>query len=246
MKNELKTFSKELDENNLNYFCQRYYEAEIGRFLRLDPENSPASSPYAYCVNNPLRFTDPTGERMMESKKESPVDAGDPSWWTFIHMEQLRRQSKLMNAMRSLEKMLDQITYDDWESYHPGGKITLDDILNAISWLKENSGFLATIDYWAEVSKFEYMIVEHLGKSVAGNPKNEILTIWEFKINKMQWNKTWSLRKSFAHEFAEIIWLRAHGWTRTDLSWWNIIHRKANNSGHLFANRWVYFYFYRK
>ncbi len=57
---------KEFDENNLNYFCQRYYEAEIGRFLSLDPfggyiEVPQSQNRYAYCVNNPLRFTDPLG-----------------------------------------------------------------------------------------------------------------------------------------------------------------------------------------
>ena len=53
---------QEIDsEMDLNYFCQRYYDPEIGRFMELDPLNSLASSPYAYCLNNPLRFTDPTG-----------------------------------------------------------------------------------------------------------------------------------------------------------------------------------------
>ncbi len=54
---------KEFDsEMGLNYFCQRYYEPEIGRFMTLDPQGSPASSPYAYCANKPLEFIDPTGE----------------------------------------------------------------------------------------------------------------------------------------------------------------------------------------
>ena len=53
---------KEYDsEMGLNYFCQRYYDPEIGRFMALDPQGSPASSPYAYCSNNPLIFSDPTG-----------------------------------------------------------------------------------------------------------------------------------------------------------------------------------------
>jgi len=54
---------KEFDsEMGLNYFCQRYYDPEIGRFTTLDPQNSPTASPYAYCANCPLVFVDPTGE----------------------------------------------------------------------------------------------------------------------------------------------------------------------------------------
>ncbi|GAJ16609.1 unnamed protein product, partial [marine sediment metagenome] len=33
-------------EMGLNYFCQRYYDPEIGRFTTLDPQNSPTASPY--------------------------------------------------------------------------------------------------------------------------------------------------------------------------------------------------------
>ncbi len=52
---------KELDETGLNYFCLRYYDTQIGRFITLDPINKPTVSSYEYCYNNPLRYTDPSG-----------------------------------------------------------------------------------------------------------------------------------------------------------------------------------------
>jgi RHS repeat-associated protein len=58
---------KEFDsEMGLNYFCQRYYDPEIGRFMELDPFNGYAKIPqslnrYAYCMNNPLKYVDPSG-----------------------------------------------------------------------------------------------------------------------------------------------------------------------------------------
>jgi RHS repeat-associated protein len=58
---------KELDdENDLNWydFGPRPYDPEVGRFLCPDrfADKYPGISPYAYCFNNPLRFTDVTGD----------------------------------------------------------------------------------------------------------------------------------------------------------------------------------------
>ncbi len=85
---------KELDsETGLNYFCQRYYDPQTGRFTQLDPQDSPAASPYEYCTNNPLKFTDPTGLTKMAEEMEWKMEImaawkaglrghyGAPSWW---------------------------------------------------------------------------------------------------------------------------------------------------------------------
>ncbi len=60
---------KERDvESSLDYFGARYYSARLGRFTGVDPANAGAvpSVPqswngYAYAINNPLAFIDPTG-----------------------------------------------------------------------------------------------------------------------------------------------------------------------------------------
>jgi RHS repeat-associated protein len=57
---------KELDmEHGLNLydFEARTYDPAIGRFTSVDPmaEKYYNVSPYAYCLNNPVRFVDPTG-----------------------------------------------------------------------------------------------------------------------------------------------------------------------------------------
>jgi len=51
----------------LYYIGARWMDPELGRFISLDPQLGSLSAPqsmnrYVYCVNNPLRFTDPTGE----------------------------------------------------------------------------------------------------------------------------------------------------------------------------------------
>ncbi|MBL7960933.1 RHS repeat-associated core domain-containing protein [bacterium] len=52
---------KERDaESGLDYFGARYYNAEIGRWMSVDPLNQYASG-YVYVGNNPIRMIDPTG-----------------------------------------------------------------------------------------------------------------------------------------------------------------------------------------
>ncbi|NMC58861.1 MAG: RHS repeat-associated core domain-containing protein, partial [Candidatus Methanofastidiosa archaeon] len=53
-------------EIGLYYFGARWYDASLGRFISEDPLKgsmiSPQSqNPYVYCMNNPLRYIDPTG-----------------------------------------------------------------------------------------------------------------------------------------------------------------------------------------
>jgi len=54
------------DETDLYYYGARYYDAEIGRFTTTDNLagniNNPQSlNKYIYVLNNPLKYTDPTG-----------------------------------------------------------------------------------------------------------------------------------------------------------------------------------------
>ncbi len=60
---------KERDkESSLDYFGARYFSARLGRFTGVDPANAGADplvpqswNGYAYAINNPLAFIDPTG-----------------------------------------------------------------------------------------------------------------------------------------------------------------------------------------
>ncbi|MBU7027823.1 MAG: hypothetical protein HXS48_12880, partial [Theionarchaea archaeon] len=57
---------KERDATGLYYYGARYYDPEIGRFITRDPLGGVTLKPqslnrYTYCVNNPLKYVDPTG-----------------------------------------------------------------------------------------------------------------------------------------------------------------------------------------
>ena len=69
---------KELDQMhglNLYDYSARYYESAVGRFTTVDPlaEIYYSWSPYAYVMNNPLKYVDPTG---MYSTAEWKIDHG--------------------------------------------------------------------------------------------------------------------------------------------------------------------------
>ncbi|MBN1691912.1 MAG: RHS repeat-associated core domain-containing protein [Dehalococcoidia bacterium] len=55
-----------LDETGLYFYNARYYDAVIGRFISPDilvarPWNPQSFNRYSYCLNNPLKYADPSG-----------------------------------------------------------------------------------------------------------------------------------------------------------------------------------------
>jgi len=66
--NDYKFTGKEQDEDTgLYYYEARYYDADIGRFVSVDPWAGDISDPqslnkYSYVKNNPLKYVDPEGE----------------------------------------------------------------------------------------------------------------------------------------------------------------------------------------
>ena len=64
-------------ESGLYYYGARYFDPELGRFIQPDTTIPDLGNPqsynrYAYCVNNPLRYTDPSGHWGQEAS----------DWWS--------------------------------------------------------------------------------------------------------------------------------------------------------------------
>jgi RHS repeat-associated protein len=67
-----------LDQSGLYYYGARYYDAMIGRFISPDtivpnPANPQTLNRYSYCLNNPLRYIDPSGHVGEEPQTESEL-----------------------------------------------------------------------------------------------------------------------------------------------------------------------------
>lgn len=79
---------KERDaESGNDYFNARYYASSMGRFLSPDPlgghlEYPQSLNKYAYVMNNPLRYTDPTGMDLQEvCTGKGSATCGKSHWW---------------------------------------------------------------------------------------------------------------------------------------------------------------------
>jgi RHS repeat-associated protein len=78
--------AKELDEETgLYYYGARYFDSRVSVWLGCDPmwEKYPNVSVYAYCLNNPAKFIDPTGmgpeERVRYAKGMSGISYPSPN-----------------------------------------------------------------------------------------------------------------------------------------------------------------------
>ena len=80
--NARKFTGKEFDaDSNLYYYAARYYDPYIGRFTQRDPIGDGVNW-YAYTYNNPLKYTDPTGQlAKVRDLSGSPVELMHSVFW---------------------------------------------------------------------------------------------------------------------------------------------------------------------
>lgn len=64
---------QEKDSTGLYYYGARYYDPHLGRFLSVDP----LGDDYTYCLNNPIKYTDPTGKLPKNFEEGMPIYSRD-------------------------------------------------------------------------------------------------------------------------------------------------------------------------
>ena len=70
---EFKFSGKPLDlETGYSYFGARYLDSKLGIWLSVDPlsDKYPSLSPYVYTANNPIRYIDPDGRKIVPTNSE--------------------------------------------------------------------------------------------------------------------------------------------------------------------------------
>lgn len=114
---------KEMDRTGLYYYGARYYDPEIGRFITRDAvkgdcENPQSLNLYSYCLNNPLRYTDPLG-----FEEDDPDDIVDEIFKHLfgINLDDLGKdinsyfvdeEGNPLNALDGLAKLMDDLGID--------------------------------------------------------------------------------------------------------------------------------------
>ena len=105
---------KELDDNDLYYFVNRYYNPDSGRFLETDSVYSNPS--YVYANNNPLLYVDPDGRNELIE---------NPEW---IEKNPMVRGIKddVVGAVRRIEQENPELSNSEvltrWRSYQLSNK----------------------------------------------------------------------------------------------------------------------------
>ena len=71
-----------LDPTGLYHMRARQHDSSSGRFLTVDPANSPVGRPYvstyAYALDNPLRYVDPSGRESAPPSTSAPLSTSCP------------------------------------------------------------------------------------------------------------------------------------------------------------------------
>ncbi|MBU7046623.1 MAG: RHS repeat-associated core domain-containing protein, partial [Theionarchaea archaeon] len=98
------------DVIDLYYYGARYYNPRIGRFITRDTASGSQDAPqtlnkYAYCLNNPLTYVDPTG-----NESEDPVwDAFNNIDWSLVPLDEIQElidEGDLLGALVLLVEAL--------------------------------------------------------------------------------------------------------------------------------------------
>ena len=105
-----------LDSTGLYYYGARYYDPTIGRFISpdtivQDPANPQSFNRYSYCLNNPLKYVDPTGNNV-NIYGIDPTKLGDLTPGQMLAIMADENTAPLLMAWLELEKAVPKLASD--------------------------------------------------------------------------------------------------------------------------------------
>jgi RHS repeat-associated protein len=107
-----------LDGTGLYYYGARYYDANIGRFISADtivpnPANPQCFNRYSYCLNNPLKYTDPTGHWSWGDVWGWVVDTAGDAWNGFVNYV----VEPIVNAVQPVAETVGNNVSSGWDTF---------------------------------------------------------------------------------------------------------------------------------
>lgn len=163
-------------ETGLVYMQARYYDADVGRFLSVDPVSSFAAGKYTYANSNPHRFIDPDGRASDDTNESCNIECKRAR-----QQERERKHSEPYGAV-----WIGSVPADASSSPSPGGSSNSGQQLSYKEWAPPSHGSNGAITYsiiWKldKVSVLGGYIIQKLvitgTGSSPGFPVN--LTSWE-------------------------------------------------------------------
>jgi len=102
---------KEKDSTGLYYYGTRYYDPERGRFITRDILTGKKDAPqtmnrYVYCLNNPLKYTDPAGLDPQETVEEIFDNLLDIDSEEYAEIQALIDAEKYLEALAKIIELL--------------------------------------------------------------------------------------------------------------------------------------------
>jgi len=102
---KLYTSQREITGLGIYHYGARFYSPKLGRFLSADtivpnPANPQAFNRYAYVLNNPTRYVDPTGHVCSDPEDETPTCYGSSRVQTLVGTRMIRGNDAELRASR--------------------------------------------------------------------------------------------------------------------------------------------------
>jgi RHS repeat-associated protein len=171
---------KELDRSNgLDFydFAWRQYDPTLMRFTTPDPlaEKYYSVSPYVYCLNNPVRYTDPTG-MWIPGADGKPITYDEENGWSTNASEDVRKIGDAMMQTPEGKKVFDDMTatkYSITIKYKEGFHPEIRDKLGETRTIYDESGEITDVTINLFDGKIRENVAEYQQAHQSGLPLKE-------------------------------------------------------------------------
>jgi RHS repeat-associated protein len=169
-----------LDDTGLYFYNARYYDATIGRFISADtiipnPMNPQAFNRYSYCFNNPLKYVDPSGYKVVVSGEDYRIiqemlqrdDLSSAEWWFLLSVVTSPEYKAYEAYRKSYRESADELEESEKTILFKTGDTSGYDIMSqqnddvfTITLDQDLIGISGHEEYWRTLISFEILRIQ--------------------------------------------------------------------------------------